>query len=511
MSVAAAVCARFSLELPGEYFMWGLRHQEIADVFGFEGIDRLVLFTSFVACLTATLLLLTTAICIFIRNVATLSLYRKTCLLFYAMALMCAVVAMQATAALLRNELTLDARKADPYNVFMWRWDVLWPVLVASAAIAALYLMAWRRAAIRDWVGGDETEPAAGDRFLENLRTHGTDPRFRKSLWTSFSLHFFVIFILPWLLTFFGCVNPYRVPKGMGEPEVAQKVVIKKIVKKPKKRPIVNPFSAIVFNFPKLDDSKVTEEVERESRVTYTADASRVVSGKGGKMGAGGKGPGGWPDGMEDALVRFIRLKYNGEGWDDGMDKSSRADLNFLDYFRQLTGFPTSTKTEAHSIALLARYPKGFAPPFVFMTGEGSIRVSGREIKILREYLMGGGMLFADCGSPQWNGSFHSFIQQVFPGEPLLNIADDDVLFQLPFAFVNGAPPLWHHGGRRALGIKYKGRWAVFYHPGDLNDAWKKNRGGLSQRMADGALEMGINIIYYSFTNYLELTRKYRK
>ena len=37
------------------------------------------------------------------------------------------------------------------------------------------------------------------------------------------------------------------------------------------------------------------------------------------------------------------------------------------------------------------------------------------------------------------------------------------------------------------------------------------DRGGLDAKMAEGALEMGVNIIYYSFSNYLELTRKYRK
>ena len=83
--------------------------------------------------------------------------------------------------------------------------------------------------------------------------------------------------------------------------------------------------------------------------------------------------------------------------------------------------------------------------------------------------------------------------------------------FQLPYTFPNGAPPLWHHGGMRALGIKYKGRWAVFYHPGDIHDAWKSDRGGLTSQMAEGAIEMGVNIVYYSFSNYLELTRKYRK
>jgi Ca-activated chloride channel family protein len=119
-------------------------------------------------------------------------------------------------------------------------------------------------------------------------------------------------------------------------------------------------------------------------------------------------------------------------------------------------------------------------------------------------------MLFADCGSPEWNTSFREFINQVMPGEPLLNISHDDLLFQQPFSFQNGAPPLWHHGGNRALGVKHKGRWAVFYHPGNLHSAWKQDRGGLSAQKAESALEMGVNIVYYAFSNYLELTRRFR-
>jgi Ca-activated chloride channel homolog len=264
------------------------------------------------------------------------------------------------------------------------------------------------------------------------------------------------------------------------------------------------------FDTPRVDESSVAFEEDEAAQTTYSAAASRVHS-KGGKMGVGGGRTGGWPDGMDEGLVRFIRMKYDGSGWDDGMDSKSRADLNFLDFFRSLTGFKTSTKTESHGIALLSRYPKGFAPPFVFMTGDKEIRVSDKEKKILRDYLLGGGMLFADCGSPEWNTSFRDFINQVMPGEKLLNIPSDDVLFQQPFSFQNGAPPLWHHGGDRALGVKHKGRWAVFYHPGDINDAWKNNRSGLSAAKAEGALEMGVNIVYYAFSNYLELTRKFRK
>ena len=193
------------------------------------------------------------------------------------------------------------------------------------------------------------------------------------------------------------------------------------------------------------------------------------------------------------------------------MDAVSRADMNFLDAFKKLTDFNVAGQSESHSISLLTRYPKGMAPPFVYMTGSGDINVSQRDVAVLQEYLMGGGMLFADCGSPRWDPNFRSLAKRIFPGEPLTAISDDDPIFQFPFPFLNGAPPLWHHGGTRAQGVKYKGRWAIFYHPGDVNDAWKTGRSGMDAKLAEGAIEIGVNIVYYSFTHYLELTRKYRK
>jgi len=51
----------------------------------------------------------------------------------------------------------------------------------------------------------------------------------------------------------------------------------------------------------------------------------------------------------------------------------------------------------------------------------------------------------------------------------------------------------------------------VFYHPGDINDAWKSGHSGLRPGLARQAHALGVNIIWYAFTRYGELTRKYRK
>jgi hypothetical protein len=74
----------------------------------------------------------------------------------------------------------------------------------------------------------------------------------------------------------------------------------------------------------------------------------------------------------------------------------------------------------------------------------------------------------------------------------------------MPFLFPNGAPPLWHHSGMRAMGLKYNGRWVVFYHQGDLNDAWQTGHSGAAPHLADQAYKLGINIINYSFNQYYE-------
>ncbi len=396
--------------------------------------------------------------------------------------------------------------KFDRVLLFQLQWEWSWPALAGMAVLALLYLVTWRSRALAVYTGRRDDRPAPGDRVVENLRTHGRDPVFRKSVHASILSHLLVIVILPWLLQLIGCVTPYRVPKGSGNPVVAMVAVVKP-KKEKKKQYILNPNSMISFRVPEIDDSEIFNQVVEASQVTYTATANA----KAGKMGAGGGKEGGWPDGMENHLVRLIRLKYDGAHWNDGMDEASGADRNFLERFHKLTGFKVARNGEAHAIRLLAKYPKGYAPPFVYMTGSGSIRVSAGERKVLREYLLDGGMLIGDAGSQAWAPSFLQFARSVLPDKELLVVADDDPLFQMPYQFPHGAPALWHHGGTRAMGMKHKGRWVVFFHPGDMNDAWKTGSSGLDPKMAEGAYQMGVNLVYYAFTHYLEETRKYRK
>src|SRR5262249_3979727 len=156
------------------------------------------------------------------------------------------------------------------------------------------------------------------------------------------------------------------------------------------------------------------------------------------------------------------RLEYSGEGWNDGMNDAGRADMNFLEYVHKVSGFKIAEHPESNRIAQLKRYPRGHEPPFVYMTGggqgDGSITIPPTDIVGLRDYLLSGGMLFADCGSAAWDRGFRTLMLAVFPDKPFVEVAADDPIFQNPFPFPNGPPPLWHYGGFKCMGIKHQGR-----------------------------------------------------
>ena len=159
--------------------------------------------------------------------------------------------------------------------------------------------------------------------------------------------------------------------------------------------------------------------------------------------------------------------------------------------------------TEFREIERLKFFPKKKSPPFVFLTGMRGINVSDKEVKILRDYcLVEGGMLFIDNGGGYFDGQVRNLLRRVFPGKPLVDISNDDTIYQRPYVFPDGAPPFWHHAGYRAMGIRDEGRWCVFYHPGDINDAWKDGHSGASSEVADQAYKLGVNVMFYAFNQY---------
>ncbi len=195
---------------------------------------------------------------------------------------------------------------------------------------------------------------------------------------------------------------------------------------------------------------------------------------------------GGWPD--EDYTFRFIRIKHTGKNWDDGMDAGSAAEVNLLKFLDKLTPAKVAKRGEAIELDALSKFPRGKEPSMLYLTGESIRGIDKDDRKALREWCLAGGMLFADAAAMRFHRDFEALMKQVFPDKRLVLVADDDMLLRAPFAFAHGAPPLWHHGGRRVKGVRHKGRWCVVYHPGDVNDAWKTERSGVNAKLAEQAM-----------------------
>lgn len=406
------------------------------------------------------------------------------------------------------KSLKIGGQAQDRATLFKLWWKVCWPALAAALYAAWLHVMMLSRSVYAAFCH-EAGAPMEGDYILEDLRTHGHDPRRRSSTYASAFTHLMVLIFIPMLLKMGGCVEPYRVPKGPGGNPVVAIVAKVKPQKVKKKKLTLRTDSAIILDIPDLDETEVDKMLNEQTQERYVAQADTGATGK-----KTGKQGGGWPEGSDNYKFRFIRLDHGGAGWDDGMNETG-ADVNFMRFFAQMTGFKKiASKGDAHSIALLKKYPKDGFPPFVYLTGNSDMgRVSADEAKILREYCLNGGMLIADAGSIRFHQSFQNFItRQVFPDKPLLDIADDDMLYQLPFGFPNGAPAFWHHGGRRALGMKHEGRWMVFYHPGDMNDAWKSpGYTKVTKEMRDAALQLGVNLVYYAFNQWDDAVAKAKK
>jgi hypothetical protein len=396
----------------------------------------------------------------------------------------------------------------DPFQIC---WRIGWNRVAMGAVIVVLLLagMVHLRTLRRRVIG---TFAPIGGRVTVDPQ----DYAYHNNIDSSFVIHVLLILVLPALLQVHGCgMLEYALPGGGGGGGGggAPPQVVKVAKKQPKRRKHMSRVnSAITFYIPNINDSQVLKTVEDTTENTYQASTADVgPGGPGSGFGGGGGTGGGWAGGNAGAPILFYRLQYNGTGWDDGMDPNSRADQNFLDELHKASHLKVSEKGIGDHITaadLRRHFKPHLQPPFLYMTGDASIDLSDAETAVIRNYLMGGGLLFADCGSPTWNNSFRAWSKRLFPQQDLVDIANDDPIFHAWFHFPNGAPPLWHHGGSRALGIKQDGRWVVFYSPGDMHDAWKTGHTNAASGAVRQAYELGVNVVKYGIDHYWAMNRQ---
>ena len=309
-------------------------------------------------------------------------------------------------------------------------------------------------------------------------------PKLNQSLTalTSYSIVFMLLFLI--LSQIGGCSEMYELPAGGGEQQtIAQTVKVQKVIKK---KFVINPFSAISFKIPPIDEVKLqlTEITEHAYKVGYGQGAGAGFAG-GTNLGQG----------------RFIRLEDAGGDWDQ--DFGIGADVNMLIEYGIRTQQKTAKRTESRTIPQLKNFPIGKSPPMVYMTGQRNISLSESEIKILREYILDKhGMIFGDNGG---SGGFHNqfigMMRRVLPNVRPSRIPLDDTIHRIPFQ-IPFLPYVAPHGGKDALGWRVDGRLVCYYHPGDIGDAWTDDHSGVSPEIYEACYQLGTNVIFYAHAEY---------
>jgi hypothetical protein len=298
-----------------------------------------------------------------------------------------------------------------------------------------------------------------------------------------YSLVFFVLVAVIAQLCRKGSI--YELPGGGGQAKaLPQTIRLQKIVRT---KYVVNPYSAIRFDVPPIDDVKL--RLDEATEHTYAVGYGE------------GKGGPGFGTGTARGKVRFIRLQYPGGDWDQ--DFGVGADLNMLLEYGIRTGQKVADKTESRTVDELRGFPTGKSPPVVYLTGERSIVLSKHETKVLREYLLKQhGMLFGDNGgSAHFHHQFLSMMGAVLPEVRPVRIPLDDVIHRIPY-HIPFLPYVAPHGGKDALGWWVDGRWVCYYHPGDIGDAWCDGHAGIKPEVWECCYQLGTNILFYAHVEY---------
>jgi hypothetical protein len=205
-----------------------------------------------------------------------------------------------------------------------------------------------------------------------------------------------------------------------------------------------------------------------------------------------------WPEGLKRNAARMVRLQYARGNWDQDIGRG--GDYNLLLWYQVVSQLNIAKDSESLRAKELKALSDANLPAFLLVTGMREVELSEEEIIAVRAYcLERGGLLVCSNGGRRFDGAIRAVLGRCFPDSKLVDIPNDAPFFQKPFPLPNGAPPLWHHSGRRALGIKVNDRWVAFYHPGDLVDAWQDAHSGIPEATAIAAYKMGFNLLHYAY------------
>ena len=194
---------------------------------------------------------------------------------------------------------------------------------------------------------------------------------------------------------------------------------------------------------------------------------------------------------------RIARVQYRGGGdW----YSSPTALTNLIRHARETLPIPIDPEYDDVEIGSrdIHRYP------FLFMTGHGYIEMNDREMENLRAYLENGGFLHVD-DDYGFDPHVRPLLQEIFPDQELQELPGDHPLYRIVHHFPEGRPPKVHeHDGNppQAFGLYHDGRLVLLYtYESNPSDGWAYDQHDNPQEITDAALNFGINLLFYVFTD----------
>jgi len=192
----------------------------------------------------------------------------------------------------------------------------------------------------------------------------------------------------------------------------------------------------------------------------------------------------------------IARIHYSGGG-DWYSDPSSLP--NLLKFVSE----NTHISVEDEEVRIRPADQNFFNYPYLYLTGHGNVRFSEEEITKLRETLLRGAFLHADDNYGM-DVSFREEMKRIFPNKDLVELPYDHPVFHVFYDFPSGLPKIHEHDGNppQALGLFDENRLMVLYtFECDLGDGWEDPEvHNDPEEIRLKALQMGVNIIYYSMT-----------
>ncbi|MBT3378701.1 MAG: DUF4159 domain-containing protein [Lentisphaerae bacterium] len=189
-----------------------------------------------------------------------------------------------------------------------------------------------------------------------------------------------------------------------------------------------------------------------------------------------------------------------------GMWKTREAGLSML-----LNSFHDQTKTPVRfareEVALDSS--RLFEVPFIYLTGHQDFVLTPQERSNLRQYLMRGGILFAEscCGREAFDRSFRFEISKVLNGQKLDRLPSAHPLFLFPNQVkgVQPRPALSRKLGAKGkivpalFGVNVNGNVAVVYAPHGLACGWELAQCPYCSGIESAdSLALGVNILSYA-------------